>query len=66
MVLRVRLGALDAASVGAAMTLWLRAMACLALLEESEAVPLLSVARLYDAMEAGSGPRGIDEARRVD
>ncbi len=65
-VLRVRLGALDAASVGAAMTLWLRAMACLALLEESEAVPLLSVARLYDAMEAGSGTRGIDEARRVD
>ncbi len=65
-VLRVRLGALDAASMGAAMALWLRAMACLALLEESEAVPLLAVARLYDAMEAGAPARRIDEARRVD
>ncbi|MBM4393023.1 MAG: hypothetical protein FJ090_18000 [Deltaproteobacteria bacterium] len=65
-VLRVRLGALDAGSVGAAMALWLRAMACLALLEESEAMPLSAVGRLYDAMEADGAAGAIDEARRTD
>ncbi len=50
-VLRVRLAGLEPGAVGAAMALWVRACACLALLEESEAVPLSAVGRLYDAME---------------
>lgn len=62
-VIRVRLASLEPAAVGAAMALWVRACACLALLEESEAQPLGAVGRLYDAMERGlaaAAPGAVD------